>query len=291
MFGRIWPMTTSSGSSVAVAARRQLRPRILPGSTDRDQQQQVGEGQVGQHAPAAHEALQVLEGLGPELGVGLRASSAGVGTAPRPRRCGLRTATGYGAGSPGSPGESTPPRPARPAGRRPGRPRGRAGGRRTPWSAAPRGRRSVPAAAAPGTAPRPACATPPTRPRPPCPRRRRLGDAVPPLRRAVGRCPATLIRSGWASTSQAPVAASSSSARCRPPSRRRPGGRPLGHVTGSSRSSKRQAPTQCTEPSRTSKGYPASSRPRRPCARRSSPPPGRSRRAGRRPWPAGHRST
>ena len=65
----------------------------------------------------------------------------------------------------------------------------------------------------PGTARPPACASPTTTARPPCP----TTTAASAMRShhspaASGTWPATLIRSGWASTSQAPEAASSSMA-------------------------------------------------------------------------------
>ena len=64
LLGRIWPSTTSSGSS-------------SPGSTlgvatsgvHGHQEEQVGEGEVGQDAPAPEQPLQVLELLGLEVGV------------------------------------------------------------------------------------------------------------------------------------------------------------------------------------------------------------------------------
>ena len=192
--------------------------------------------------------------------VWLCASSAGVGISVaswRRRRVGGDAAR-HRAGGPGTPaGPRRRPARARPAGRRPGRPRARAVRVGRGRERARRGHEARQQARRPGTARRPACASPPRTPRPPCPTRPRPRRCAPRTRRARRRTgPATLIRSGWASTSQVPDAASSSMAVGvgRPAARRRrapPTRRP---DSGSSSSSNSQAPSQCTEPSRTSKG-------------------------------------
>ena len=69
LLGRICPSTTSSGSSSSRPGRRRLGR--AGGGVHRHQQEEVGEGEVGQHAPAPEQALEVLELLGLEVGVAL----------------------------------------------------------------------------------------------------------------------------------------------------------------------------------------------------------------------------
>ena len=72
---------------------------------------------------------------------------------------------------------------------------------------------------------------------------------------ASGTWPVTLIRSGWASTSHERDAASSSMAVVYASQQSSTWRADHSAIdTGSSRSSKRQPPTQCTDPSSTSKG-------------------------------------
>ena len=165
LLGRIWPRTTSSGSSgVGWLAR---------GGLDRDHQEEIREGEVGQDAPAPEQALQVAELFGLELRVGLRqlgrsghASRAFVGSG-----CGrFPTATGVRRPAPVAL-EGTDADRVEQVAQAIG-PVGdlllavRVRGRRERH---PAGDETLEERRAPGTAPRPACAIPPRRPRPPCP--------------------------------------------------------------------------------------------------------------------------
>ena len=66
LLGRIWPEHDQLGVLARVARLARAD------GVHRHQEQEVGEGEVGQHAPAPEQALQVLELLGLEVGVALR---------------------------------------------------------------------------------------------------------------------------------------------------------------------------------------------------------------------------
>ena len=161
------------------------RPCVRP--VDRDEEEQVGEAEVGQDAPAAEEALEVLELVGLEVGVALAPARPVWARFPPLLR---RNADGHLVRSPG---------PVALQGVGPGR------GEHRPQVVGPvghvlevvgvrRGRQRHAAldeaaqqTAGPGTARPPACASPAEDTSAAMPDRRgRLGHAVPPLVRRVG---------------------------------------------------------------------------------------------------------
>ena len=168
LFGRIWPSTTSSGSLPAPGhplawPSLDVEPSTLAPAVHRYQEEQVGEGEVGQDAPAPEQPLQVLELLWLEIGaaegqLGGRRHQVTVS----PSRLAPSTGHRCRRRDPSDAGTRLPPRPGWPAGRRPGPPRVRGGARPRPWSAAPHAPRIARAAPWPGTARPPACASRPS---------------------------------------------------------------------------------------------------------------------------------
>ena len=244
LFGRICPSTTSSGSLVVGCSGR-----ARTGTSRRGR-----ESEVGQHAPKPKQALQVLELLGLEVGVAL--GEVGRGRhgfrPPAPAR---RRPPGGGR-KPVSPGgDGARPRPRRHAGRRPGPPRvrevgvRRGGQRDAPRHEASEQRTGVLLAHRLAPAGQETSAAMPD------------ASAASAMRShhsagASGTWPAALIgRDGparrhprAASSSRAAVYASQQASTCR--------SYHSAIESGSHRSSKRQAPTQCTDPRSTSKGSP-----------------------------------
>ena len=279
-------------------ALRVLGPRS--DGAHRHQEQEVGEGEVGQDAPGPEQALEVLELVGLEVGVA-RASSAGVGhgqpsSAPAGRPTGgPANGTGYGSRARYPCSASTPT-----AAEQRAQVVGPVGDvveavgvrRRGERDAA--GRRSARAAAGPGTARPPACATRPRTPRPPCP----TATAASAIRshHSAGA-------SGHAAGHLDQVGVGQHVARARGRQLlhgrgvRVPAGvdlarRPLGHrhrvvEVVEAPASRASGPS----PAARRRGSRRAGRPRRPCGPGSSRPRGRSRRAARPPWPPARTST
>ena len=138
LLGRIWPSTTSSGSSSSRRPPSGSARCRCPGAACTGTRRRRSEKERSARTlqlPSSRCRCSSSSGL---RSVWLSASSAGVGIRPSaPDGPGHRDRVG-GAAPVALQGIRRPPRRGRPAGRRPGRPRAPAGGRPRPWSAAPR---------------------------------------------------------------------------------------------------------------------------------------------------------